>query len=254
MNTRNAFSELCELVIRVVPSETPEGELDCIVELRLASGDVDLDEESCEISISKLTLYLDLEGAIPVPGSRLGEPRKQQTSEMDRVTTQENKVATAFNASAHANLDITGPALGASASGEVKAAVQRETVLTRHDRLVHHRVKALPNLRWEVREEDESRLDGTYLESDSLMRFTRTERANRTAVLARATVRQRDVAISQVMKDPLSWKYFERFNTTQRRLLNIFIAKSIDSAVRGNGKFVGEITLSSANIELPDEE
>lgn len=253
MNTRNAVSELCELVIRVVPSDSPEGQLDCIVELRLASGDVDLGEESCVISISKLTLCLDLEGAIPVPGSRFGEPRKQHTSEMDRVITQENQVAKAFRASAGAELDTNGPALGASASGEVKASVRRETVLTTNDRLVHHRVRALPNLRWEVREADDSRLDGTYLESDSLMRFTRAERANRTAVLARATVRQRDVVISQVVRDSFSFKYFDRFNPTQRRLMDIFIAKSIDSALRGSGKFVGEITLSTANIELPDE-
>ncbi|MFD1483615.1 hypothetical protein [Paracoccus nototheniae] len=189
-----------------------------------------------------------------MPGSRFGEPRKQPIFEMDRVVTQRNDVATAFKASAKANLDIIGPSLGASASGEVEASVRRETVLTAHDRLVHHRVKALPNLRWEVSEADKSQLDGTYLESDSLVRFTRTERANRTAVLARATVRQRDVAIGNVVKDLISWKYFERFNTTQRRLLDIFIAKSIDSALRGSGKYVGEITLSSANVKLPDEE
>ncbi|TJZ90587.1 hypothetical protein FA743_14395 [Paracoccus gahaiensis] len=254
MNTRNAVSELCELVIRVEPSAARECELDCIVELRLASGDVDLGDETCEISISKLTLSLALEGATPVPGSRFGEPRRQPTSEMDRVVTQGNDVATAFKASAKANLDITGPTLGSSASGQVEASVRRETVLTTHDRLVHHRVKAMPNLRWEVREADDSQLDGTYLESDSLVRFTRTERANRTAVLARATVKQRDVTIGNVVRDPISWRYFKRFSTTQRRLLDIFIAKSIDSALRGSGKYVGEITLSSANIELPDEE
>ncbi|CAM3299617.1 hypothetical protein PANO111632_12985 [Paracoccus nototheniae] len=49
MNTRNAVSELCELVIRVEPSAARECELDCIVELRLASGDVDLCDETCEI-------------------------------------------------------------------------------------------------------------------------------------------------------------------------------------------------------------
>lgn len=254
MNTKNAVSELCELIIRVEPSAAYEGELDCIVELRLASGDVDLGDETCVISISKLTLTLDLEGVKPVPGSRFGEPRRQPIAEMDRVVTQQNEVATAFKASANANLDIIGPSLGASASGEVKASVLHGTVLTAHDRFVHHRVKALPNLRWEVREADDSRLDGTYLESDRLVRFTRTERPNRTALLARATVRQRDVEIGQVVRDTFSWKCFERFSTTHRRLLDIFIAKSIDSALRGPGKYVGEITLSSADVELPDEE
>ena len=136
----------------------------------------------------------------------------------------------------------------------MNASVQRDTVLTSRDLLVHHRVKALPNLRWEVREADDSPLNDTYLESDSLVRFARAERANRTTVLARATVRQRDVAIDQVVKDKLSLRYFTRISQTQRRLMEIFILKSIDSALRGTGKYVGEITLSSANIQLPDEE
>ncbi|HMQ97035.1 hypothetical protein [uncultured Paracoccus sp.] len=254
MNTTNAVSELCELVVRVEPSSARENELDCLVELRLASGDLDLGDETCEISISKLTLSLDLEGASPVPGSRYGDSRRPPTTELDRVVTQKNHVAKGFRASANATLDTTGPSLGASASGEMNASVQRDTVLTSRDLLVHHRVKALPNLRWEVREADDSPLNDTYLESDSLVRFARAERANRTTVLARATVRQRDVAIDQVVKDKLSLRYFTRISRTQRRLMEIFILKSIDSALRGTGKYVGEITLSSANIQLPDEE
>lgn len=254
MNTRNAFLEICELVIRVEPSAVEDCGLECIVELRLASGDVELADETCEVAISKLTLSIDLEGATPQPGSRFGEPRQYPTTEMDRAFTQTNEVATGFKVSANANLDLSGPSLGAAASGTVNAQVRKDTVLTANDRVVHHRVKALPNLRWEVREADDSQLDGTYLESDSLMRFTRTERANRTALLARATVKQRDIKISQVIKDGLSLNFFQRLSTTQRRLMDIFIAKSINSAVRGSGRYVGEITLSSANIELPDEE
>lgn len=119
MNTTNAVSELCELVVRVEPSSARENELDCLVELRLASGDLDLGDETCEISISKLTLSLDLEGASPVPGSRYGDSRRPPTTELDRVVTQKNHVAKGFRASANATLDTTGPSLGASASGEM---------------------------------------------------------------------------------------------------------------------------------------
>ncbi|RDD68373.1 hypothetical protein [Paracoccus versutus] len=254
MNTTNNITELCELGIRIRPSKTIEGELDCIAELRLCSGDVELGEETCEIAISKMTLSLDVEGLEPVPGSRFGEPRKQPVTEMERTVTQTNSAGKTLKASAGANLDSTTPSFGISASGELQGSSQYETVLSSVDRFEHQRVKARPNLRWEVREPNDAPLDGTYLESDSLVRMSRSERANRAAFVARATVKQRDVAIKQVMQDAASLNFFKRLSTTQRRLMDIFIAKSIDAALRGSGRYSGEITLSSSSIELPHEE
>lgn len=254
MNTINNIAEICELGIRIRPSVTSEGELDCIAELRLCSGDVELGDETCEIAISKMTLSLDIEGLEPVPGSRYNEPRKQPVTQMERTVTQTNSAGKAFMASAGINLDSTTPSFGASAVGELHGASQRETALKAVDVFEHQRVKARPNLRWEVREADDSPLDGTYLESDSLVRMSRAERANRSTLVARATVRQKDVSIKQVMRDAASFNFFNRLSTTQRRLMEIFIAKSIDAAVRGNGKYSGEITLSLSTVDLPHEE
>jgi hypothetical protein len=215
---------------------------------------VELGDESCEISISKMTLSLDIEGLSPVPGSRFGEPRKQSVTEMERTITQTNSAGKGFKASAGMKLDSTTPSFGASAAGEMHGSSQRETVLMAVDRFEHQRVKARPNLRWEIREADDSPLDGTYLESDSLVRMSRSERPNRTTFVARATVKQRDVSIKQVMRDAASVKFFDRLTKTQRRLMEIFIAKSIDAALRGNGRYSGEITLSSSIVDLPHEE
>lgn len=254
MNTTNNIAEICELGIRIRPSASIEGELDCIAELRLCSGDVELGEETCEIAISKMTLSLDIEGLKPVPGSRFNEPRKQPVAQMERTVTQTNSAGKAFKASAGINFDSTTPSFGASAAGELHGSSQRETVLKAVDCFEHQLVKARPNLRWEVREADDSPLDGTYLESDSLVRMSRCERANRSTLVARATVKQRDVSIKQVMRDAVSLKFFKRISTTQRRLMDIFIAKSIDAALRGSGKYSGEITLSASTIDLPHEE
>lgn len=254
MSTRNAVTELCELVVRVEPTPGGGGELDCLVELRLAAGDVDLEDEACEISISKLTLSLDLEGMSAVPGSRYGEPRKAPTVEMERTVTQTNSSRRGFKAAGAAKLDVTGPALGASASGEVQIAVQKETILKAQDSVMHRHVTALPNLRWEVREQDDGILRGTYLDGDSLLRVMRSERANRTALIAQARVRQRDVSINQVVHSATALDFFKKQSTTQRRLLGIFIKKSLDAAIRGNGKFTGEIILSAAHVDVTDEE
>lgn len=252
MTTRNHVTELCELVVRVEPSQGTAGELSCNVELRLASGDIDLGGEVCEVSISRLTVALDLEGLTAVPGSRYGEPRRPSVVEQERVTTQKNDASRSFKAAAGATLDMAGPSLGASASGEVRAEVHKETVLKSEDRFVHNTVAALPNLRWEVREVDDRRLQGTYLEGDCLLRLTPAERANRSAVVARTTVKQRDVSIDQVVASAVSFEFFKKMSNTKRKLMELFIKKSLDSALQGSGKFTGEITLSVAEVDVAE--
>lgn len=134
---------------------------------------------------------------------------------MERTVTQTNSVGKAFKASAGMNLDSTTPSFGASAAGELHGSSQRETVLTAVDRFEHQRVKARPNLRREVREADDSPLDGTYLESDSLVRVSRSERANRSTLVARATVKRKDVSIKQVMRDAASFIGSRKIGSTR---------------------------------------
>lgn len=253
MSTTNSVTELCELVVRVEAAPDRDGELDCLVELRLAAGDIELEEETCEISISKITIALDLEGVSEVPGSRYGEPRKTPV-EMERAVVQTNTSAKGFKASGAAKFDVTGPALGASISGDAEIVVRKEATLRSQDTFLHQHVTAAPNLRWEVREHDDSVLRGTYLDGQSLLRVTRAERANRSALIARATVKQKDVSIDQIVHSALALRYLRRPDATRRRLMDIFIKKSLDAAIRGGGKFTGQIVLSKAEIDLAHEE
>lgn len=253
MSTTNSVTELCELVVRVKAAPDQDGELDCLVELRLALGDIELEDETCEISISKLTIALDLEGVSEVLGSRYGEPRKMPV-EMERTVIQTNTSGKSFKASGAAKIDMTGPALGASISGDAEIGVRREATLRAQDTFLHQHVTAAPNLRWEVREHDDGVLRGTYLDGQRLLRVTRAERANRSALIARATVKQKDVSIDQVVHSALALRFFRRPDVTRRRLMDIFIKKTLDAAIRGGGKFAGQIVLSKAEIDLADED
>lgn len=253
MSTTNSVTELCELVVRVEAAPDRDGELDCLVELRLAAGDMELEDQTCEVSISKLTIALDLEGVSEVPGSRYGEPRKMPV-EMERTVVQTNTSTKGFKASGAAKFDVTGPALGGSISGDAEIGVRKEATLRSHDTIFHQHVTSAPNLRWEVREHDDGVLKGTYLEGQSLLRVTRAERANRSALIARATVKQKDVSIDQVVHSALAMRFFKRPDATRRRLMDIFIKKTLDAAIRGDGKFTGQIVLSKAEINLADED
>lgn len=253
MSTSNFVTEICELVVRVASTVDREGELECLVELRLAGDDIELGDEACEVSISKLTIALDLEGVSAVPGTRYGEPRKVPV-ELERIVVQTNNASKTFKLAGGAKLDVTGPTLGVSTTGDLQVGVEKVTTLKSHDTLIHRHVTALPNLRWEVREHDDGVLRGTYLEGDCLVRLTRAERVNRSAVVARATVKQRDVKISQVMQSAVSLPFFRRQNHTQRKLMELFIKKTLDAAIRGAGKFSGEIILSAAEVDVASEE
>ncbi len=254
MNTTNSIPEICELGIRIVSAPDQEGCLICAAELRLHNGDIQLGDEVCEVSVSKLTISIDLEGLEPVPGSRHGEPRRPNATRIDRTVTQTNAAGKSYKAASDASLNTTTPALRASAGGEISGSTAHETALTVHDQDEHLRVRAIPSLRWEVSEPDGAQLSGTYLNGESLLGLARAERANRSSLSVRVGVRQRDLNINHVVTGVASLNFFNKIGNTQKRLLNIFITKSLSAAVSGSGKYLGEIILSDHSGEIRDEE
>lgn len=254
MKTTNSMPEICELGIRIVSAPDQEGHLLCVAELRLHNGDIQLGDEVCEVSVSKLTISIDLEGLEAIPGSRHGEPRRPNSTRIDRTVTQTNAAGKSYKAASDASLSTTIPLLRASAEGEISGSTARETALTVNDHDEHLRVRAIPSLRWEVSEPDGAQLSGTYLDGESLLGLAKGERANRSSLSVNVRVRQRDINISQVMTGVSSLNFFNRIGNTQRRLLDIFIAKSLSAAVSGGGKYLGEIMLSDHSGEIQDEE
>lgn len=254
MKTTNSMPEICELGIRIVSAPFQEGHLYCVAELRLHNGEIPLGDEVCEVSISKLTISIDLEGLEAVPGSRHGEPRRPNATRIDRTITHTNAAGKSYKAAADAYLNTTIPVLTASAQGGISGSTARETALIVNDQDEHLRVRAIPSLRWEVSEPDGAPLSGTYLGGESLLGLAKAERANRSSLSVNVRVRQRDLNVRQVMTGASSLIFFSRICNTQRRLLDIFIAKSLSAAVSGGGKYLGEIILSNHSDEIQDEE
>ncbi|WGT48902.1 hypothetical protein [Thioclava nitratireducens] len=250
MKTENSIPEICELGIRLDQVETVKGDLRCIAEFRLYNGDLPIGDHECQVSISKATISIELEGLEPSPGTRFGEPRKNNSVPVKSVTTRETSRSGAVNFAGSASLK----GAKGSASAKFDASSQEGKAVEADDSYEHLRVRALPQLRWEVSEHDGKALDGTYLEEDQLVALQRTDRANRTSFRASVTVKQRDLLIAQIADSERAVDFFSRLNTSQRRLLDIFIAKSLSSALNYKTPYRGEIKLSEHVSEVPDAE
>lgn len=255
METKNSLPNMCELKVRIEKSTDQDGEISCIAEFRLYKEDLELDNVTCEVSISRAVISVDVEGLAVVPETRFGEPQKPNSTSITKTSSKTNRAEKTYQLGGAADVDVVNSTLGVGVSGSagVKGSTQTEARLESIEVCDHQRVRAIPNLKWEVSEPDECILNGTYLNNDLLIKFTKLPRANRLTVSANVTVRQRDVSISQLREGIRAIKFFDRFNKTQRRLLDIFITKSLSSALNRDGKYRGEIKLSESIGEIENE-
>ncbi|MDD7973891.1 hypothetical protein [Roseinatronobacter alkalisoli] len=251
MDTTNSIPEICELEIRINQPEDRDGELRCIAEFRLFRGDIPIGDEECQISISKAVISVELEGLSPAPGTRYGEPRKSNAVSITKSIRKQTSSGSRFEAGGCLSGDFSA---NVTVGGTIHGSSEADTAIEVSDNFVHLRVRALPNLRWEVSEPDGVPLDGTYLEGDDLVRMQKSDRANRASFRAWVTVKQRDLDIKQIISDASSRTFFGRLSTNQRRLLDIFIAKSLSTALNWGKNYRGEIKLSEHFSEVAGEE
>jgi hypothetical protein len=250
MKTTNSIPEICELDIRICQPEDQDGDFRCVAEFRLFKGDIPLGDDECEITICKAMISLEVEGLSPAQGTRYGEPRKPNAVSITKSANRQTSRSTNYRTSADVDIEPPKLHLKAGAGTSVSGSSEAGTDLKYDDCYEHLRVRALPNLRWEVSEPDNSPLDGTYLEGDDLIRLQKADRANRASFRAFVTVKQRDIDIKQIHLDNASVSFFSRLDKNQRRLLDIFIAKSLSSALNWGKKYRGEIKLSEHNCEV----
>lgn len=248
--TTNSVPEICELGIRIDQPEDEDGDLRCIAEFRLFRGDLLIGDEECQISISKAMITVDLTGLSPAPGTRYGEPRKSNAVPITKHVRTQTSRATSYGAGGGLGVGSSSPEAKVAIGGEIHRSCEAGTATEASDTFEHLRVRALPNLRWEVREPDGDALDGTYLEGDDLLKLRKSDRANQVSIRAWVTVKQRDLVINQITLGPPLLSLFGRLSTTQRRLLDIFIAKSLSSALAWGGSYRGEIKLSEHFSEV----
>lgn len=244
----NSIPDLCEIEVTNSPCEGDAGKVACKVELRLASEEINLGGEECRVGFKKVTISVDMDGMAIVSGSRFGDPVKENKVRNDKKTSQK------FDESGGVAADI-----GVEARGKPKFSVlanmgrshKKGSSTDFIEEAYHWRVKARPNNRWEVKEYDDTLLDGTYLSGESLYEAIPNLGANRKWASLDVRVKQRDLVIKEARRNEIGEGFFGKLDTNKRRLLDIFIAKSLSSATSGQKEYSGEIKVS--HYEHTDE-
>lgn len=245
MITQNSIPDLCELEVRLVGDLETDDDVYCVIDLRVHKGEIPLGDEECEVCFQKITVSVDLGGLSIVPGSRFGEPKKNNAVALKRISTEIDKrkkiaglsfLAKATTSSVEGNAEFRS---GLSSSNE------RESKLESTECEEHYRVRARPNQRWEVIEPDGSALDGTYLEDELLFQMSRVAGSNMETISIDVKVKQRDLQINQMVFTQSAVKFFSGLSKTQRRLIDIFIAKSLSSKLYDGKCYLGELVLST---------
>jgi len=211
---------------------------------------VDGEQDLCfEVALKRVFLDLNLDGLDPVSGTRVGEPVKDNEAEAKRKTSEE----VIKQGEAHAKMGVSADPtkLGGSLSAgiEGKAAAKTVQSTTSTEKVSHLKVKARPNLKWEVTESAQlDELDGTYLKGvkgPPLCKVITKKGANSRSVQIDAIVKQRDV-ILRALKDR---RLISFRNPTQEMMMKILIAKALAGS---SSKFNGVIGFSRSEIEIED--
>lgn len=250
MSNNNSVSDLCELGVRAVRDESGVEDFHCVAELRLASAELLIGDDDCEVSISRATIVVDLEGLEPKPGSRLGEPKRKNAVEINKTLKKEVSTATSFRGKTGVELTTCSFDARVGAGAAFDTASKTDATVEANEVIEHLRVKAVPNLRWEVSEYDGTALTDTYLTEDTLVTVNKSDRSNRCSVTTSVTVKQRHLEIQSIEQK----SFFNRRGNNKQRLLDIFVAKSLSAAISAGGGYRGEIKLSETNVEVRSED
>jgi hypothetical protein len=241
MATKNSIPDLCELSVSFREKAEDPNLLDCVLDLRINNGEIPLSDQECQVSFSRLILSVNKEGMDVLPKSRFGEPTKKNevAKRKETAKAEQKKTDWALSIGGGSN---SFPKVGGNAEHNNASSFTKSEKTEEEE--PHQRVKARPNLRWEVCEPNGEPLDGTYMENESLFTASIAEPSNRRVASIELKVKQRDLLINQISRNNSSITFFKDLTENQRRLIDIFIAKSLSQAVFGDRKYKGEIVLS----------
>lgn len=238
---KNAIPDLVELMVRVVHSVTDEGQKEIRSELRVQPAMLDGSNKlRFSVGLKRLMLSLDLSGLQPVPGSRHGEPIK------DNQETREHTVSTEISVERRR---AGGLGLKLALNSELSAkkddsqAVAEKGTVSTTEKQTHYRVRARGNLTWEVSEPpwEMPILDGTYLNDAVLCRVSNQDRANTKQVDLTAYAKQKDLLFT-----PEKAGVFR--GTNERKLLQVLLSK----ALAGSESFNGLVAFSRSEIDVEE--
>ncbi len=251
VTVRNSFPILCDLRVKFVADEEDPDLLNCVVDLQVTSDELPLGEEDCNVAFRRLTLSVSNEGMEIISGSRYGEPKKKNAVPMTDKATQKNttKIMRSLGLAGSTDTGVVGKAAVGREHG-----TEFESEKSYHEDGEHLRVKAKPNDRWEITEPGGAPLDCTYLLGDKLFSASRNNLANRNTATIELKVKQRDLAINGKFAGAKPPKFLKSLSENQRRLLDIFICKSLSKMCYGDRSYAGEIVVADFEYVHTDEE
>ena len=129
MKTTNSVPEICELEIQIDQPEERDGELRCVAEFRLFKGDIPIGDEECQISISKAMISVELEGLSPAPGTRYGEPRKNNAVCITKSVRKQTNRGSSFKAGGGIDIGPSSLLTNVTAGGEIHGSSEAGTAI-----------------------------------------------------------------------------------------------------------------------------
>lgn len=242
---RNPVSELVQLGVRLLKSNDLESKEEVRVELRVNSAPLEINErETYSVSLTKLTLSMDVSGFDVEPGSKHGEPtRPTEVIKTETIVTESSRTG---GVGAKGGLKVGVAEQSLNIQGEARGSVtNKESVSTTKEER-HILVMAKGNDTWEVSEPpwaENKRLNSKYLNDDPLCLVTRQDRANLRSVDLIAYARQRDFCF-----DLTHNKLFGGLLTPKDKLLGVILAKAISR----DKPYSGVVTFSHVVVDVED--
>lgn len=233
---QNSIHDLAELLVFLEAGDGASSSLELSTEIRIASADIDdLDTDiSLTVSLRRAWLHLDLEGFNVSPQGRHGDS-VIQSSAVATTTTAVTTGSFSAGGSLSGAADVETPKIGFKGSASVGGAFEQKDVLQMQglqDEL-HIPVKARPNNRWEITKFNNGLLDGTFMNGSILCQIKHSNSANRHAGSLTLEVSQKDLILQAREQSRISF-----FSNNKKKLLGIFIAKSMSIDANYNGKIV----------------
>jgi hypothetical protein len=238
----NSIPDLVDLSVRVPPKSEEQTENEVRVELRIHPAQLDGPNDlEFSVGLRRMTLSMDLSGLAPVPGSRFGEPTKENEAIQERSLSTEASVENKDGGSGGVKLAMS-PEL--SLKSDKSSVVKKTSTVSVTERKHHHRVRARGNLTWEISEPpwESPTLDLTYMNDEPLCKFASLDRANSKIVEITAYAKQKDLTFES--KKP----NFSFRSTNHKKLLNILLSKALSS----DEPFTGIVTFSRSVVNLED--
>ncbi len=220
---QNSIPDLVDLSARVLSADEEGAHDELKVELRVHPAQLDGPNNlTFSVGLKRLMLSLDLSGLEEVAGSRFGEPIR------DNQQTQERTLSTEISVEKK-NSDSVGVKLAlhpeVTLKGDDSSSLKKKSTVSTTEKKVHHNVRARGNLIWEVTEPpwENTVLNATYLNDDTLCKITSQDRANSRAVNLIAYAKQKDLIF-----EPEKSNFLFR-STNHKKLLNVLFSKALSS-------------------------